>query len=340
MPFVNRKSGASLMGRPVMAMMQLSTCPNSKADFILYESMEGHGFFLREVKEFIGKFNCISESADLLYWTHKEKGGKYRAHEGRYHFDGTDIDWDLSVHDGSPVHAYVDGQGYYKFVNGFASKFVFAADTIVHITVKKGDRVTYTMKDGSAASINIPCDGTYCVYNKDLQVNGSRVIRVNDDGSYVMQPTIDGVPVEDGDNVLLKGDGIYTVKSGEWDDGLRQFQKMRHALNYSGGYPRQWEYIVRREKYGDTAWVNLPNRYSELDNTVNQAVNGKNELLASLPFIEQKNAEHAQNFIRVYKDSGVHVAVVKRTGHKALAIRGDDLDYVLKAAEAVLRNQN
>ena len=252
MPFMDRHTHQTITGIFISAMMQLSTKPDSGAEFVLYESLEGHGFFLRENKEFMDRFTYYTDGKTDSYWYHKVKGGKYKVHHGMYRFDGNGSDWDSCIHDGDVVSTYVDGQGHFKFVKNFADKFVFVADD------------------------------------------------------------------------------------------FRQHQKKaNHDLNYSSACPRNWknkfgnekfaQAAVRmfRENYDNTVWVNMPKHSGKLTDSIVQTINGKNELPASLPFIEQ-------NFIQVYKDDATHVAVVNRTGHKAVAIRGDDLDYVLKAADSLL----
>ena len=76
MIFKNKKTGMELMGKPVIATIQLSTHPASTASFVFYESLEGHGFFLRECSEVGDKFKAVSQQGSDVTWTHKKKGGK------------------------------------------------------------------------------------------------------------------------------------------------------------------------------------------------------------------------------------------------------------------------
>lgn len=123
MIFKNKKTGMELMGKPVEAMIQLSTHPASTASFVLYESLEGHGFFLRESAEFADRFKAVSQQADTIIWTHKKKGGKYRVNPGLFLYDGDDVSWDLCVYDGYWMKVYVYRNGDLRFTHDFAAMF-------------------------------------------------------------------------------------------------------------------------------------------------------------------------------------------------------------------------
>lgn len=123
MTFKNKKTGHEIMGNPVEVIMQLSTHPAHTASFVLYESMDGHGFFLREAAEFVDKFKAVAHREKSVEWAHKIKGGSYRVHPGLYLFDGDDVEWDIGVHDGHVVKAYIYRNGDLRFTNDFSAKF-------------------------------------------------------------------------------------------------------------------------------------------------------------------------------------------------------------------------
>lgn len=130
MTIKNKETGQELEGMLVNAIIQLSTNPEHTAAFVLYESMEGYGFFLRESDEFCRKFKVVSTQGDDVVWTHKIKGGKYRVQPCLYLFDGDDIEWELGIHDGRVVKAYMYRNGDVRFTNDFDKKFVSVPEQV------------------------------------------------------------------------------------------------------------------------------------------------------------------------------------------------------------------
>lgn len=144
MIFKNKKTGAELMGKPIEAMIQLSTHPDHTASFVFYESLEGHGFFLREAAEFAGKFRAVSQQGDAILWTHKVKGGKYWVHPGLFLYDGDEASWDLSVHDGHLMRVYVYRNGDLRFTDDFAAMFAAIHEPKNHIKVENAKEFAST----------------------------------------------------------------------------------------------------------------------------------------------------------------------------------------------------
>lgn len=141
MTFKNKRTGQETMGRPVDAIIQLGTLPSRGALFVLYESLDGHGFFLRESAEFGGKFKAVVQIGDTITWTHKEKGGSYRVNPGLFLYDGDSTEW-MSVFDGTKVKAFIYRNGDLRFVNDFSQKFVQVPEQV---------RVNFNMKVPDAA---------------------------------------------------------------------------------------------------------------------------------------------------------------------------------------------
>lgn len=123
MSYVNKETRRPLSGIPLAATIQLSTHPAYDASFVLYESMSGHGFFLREAAEFASKFKVVSQIGSDVVWVHKVKGGNYRVRPGLFKYEGDEASWELGVHDGHTVKAYVYKDGTMRFTNFFDQKF-------------------------------------------------------------------------------------------------------------------------------------------------------------------------------------------------------------------------
>ena len=75
--FVHKESGHKTKGVPISAMLQCRDEFSQKDKFTLYESLEGHGFFLRKDDEFKDRFRVVHGKKEA-YWVHKAKGGNYR----------------------------------------------------------------------------------------------------------------------------------------------------------------------------------------------------------------------------------------------------------------------
>lgn len=144
MTFKNKRTGQETMGKPVDAVIQLSDHPGPEAFFVLYESLDGHGFFLRENSEFYRKFKAVMHVGDTITWTHKQKGGSYRVNPGLFLYDGDDVEWELSVHDGHVMKAFVYRNGDLRFVNDFSQKFVQVPEQVrVNFNVKVPDAAKF-----------------------------------------------------------------------------------------------------------------------------------------------------------------------------------------------------
>ena len=87
--FVHKQSNQRTKGVPLSAMLQCREPLEGNENFVLYQSLDGHGFFLRKCNEFAERFKAVSEKGKNTVWTHKEKGGTYQVVNGTVMYVGS-----------------------------------------------------------------------------------------------------------------------------------------------------------------------------------------------------------------------------------------------------------
>lgn len=174
--FVHKASLHKTVGAPLSAMLQCREPLEGNERFTLYQSLEGHGFFLRKNEEFAERFKAISKKAKNVVWTHKEKGGTYEVVNGNVMYVGSPS---LGhVMDGLEMKAYfMDGNGVKDML--FCSAKQFAREFEPRYVVKWLDE-TYTY----SKSVRVPFEPPKGLYYDGDTISISDSVTIYKDGPF------------------------------------------------------------------------------------------------------------------------------------------------------------